>query len=541
MLIPYSDWMENLLLLGINSQLLLSSAIDSAIYPALYLKLKIPMSFIQKSLQINSEWQLQALTGDTAYYPSISALLKDNSGACIAHYAAWSGSIEALTWVKKNYPHLLHRRDKFGLNVAHYSAWSGNKDALSWVKINAPKLLCCYDGSFKNIAHFSAWSGSDEALNWVMENSPQLLVDRDCFKISIAHCAAWSGSSKALEWVKTYYPKLLLAKDIAHKSILYYAAWSGNIRALDWVKRNAPQLLLVKRRVHTGVAHYAAWSGNWMSLAWVAKHLPQSVTIPSEHGLTIAHYAAWSRNTLQFNFALTLTKAPYRFEVPAGLVEKAQVIALLTRALSTNATLTFVTLPKDTPSEVLKKIEVTLCRNMKIQTAIIMIQVLLQGLWQKDCALARLNCDVLFAIFTKMMPKDINNDYILFAFNQAKCKLDPVARINRALEHLCFSIESELSRLNLAVNKPSRDIKKQAIIELQALIKSAITQNTFTGLLCWCDKYGDLINRRPNLITTFFQSRPPTIFQKLRTQINSIVKLNDQHQANAVLGIQTSV
>lgn len=121
--------------------------------------------------------------------------IRDWDGLTIAHYGAFSGSVEILSWIKSNKPGWLHFRAENGATVAHWAAFSGREAALEWFKLNIPKLLGYRDHQNRTIAHYAAASGSLQVLKWIRQNKWELLITKNSYNIPYYALASANPSS----------------------------------------------------------------------------------------------------------------------------------------------------------------------------------------------------------------------------------------------------------------------------------------------------------------------------------------------------------
>lgn len=112
-----------------------------------------------------------------------------------------------LPWIK----HLLVKdsKDNLGAGVLHYLAWSGDVETVLTLG-SGTKLLGAKTYSGLNIAHYAAWSGESEQLQKLFTQHPELPIAKTNYGLNIAHYAALSGKTEALDCVKKYHPKFLM-------------------------------------------------------------------------------------------------------------------------------------------------------------------------------------------------------------------------------------------------------------------------------------------------------------------------------------------
>ncbi|WP_133141241.1 ankyrin repeat domain-containing protein [Legionella waltersii] len=419
-------WLEQLKIIGVKPWMLKSSKINSDLYQLVFQRLKTKLRYVDKPLDIKASWQLKALTAELSNYPNFTQS-EDPNKANLFHYAAWSGSAQALDWVNNNTSISAASKDDYNELISHYAALSGRVEALKWIQLKHPQLLDLMCNNKRNIAHYSAWSGNLDALKWVHEKAPHLMSTMDAHGCLIAHYVAWSGNTESLDWIKTHYPSQLQALDNSGLSLAHFAAWSGNEAALQWVIDNIPNLMTQQDKAFTKIVHYASWSGNTNSLRLIQENYPWMIPIKRGDEKTIIHFGLWSGNKAQVNNAFALSGHPTELKIASTLADCNFAIQTLCRALETNYSLTKVSLPKGTHLDVKTIIDKYLERNMQLKLAVITIKTLFQGLRQPQSGMHGLFPDVLFEVFKKLLPGKIDEQHSLTVFNRIKdkCDLEP--------------------------------------------------------------------------------------------------------------------
>lgn len=289
-----------------------------------------------EGVDIKEVWQLQAMTGNLIYYKNFDLRLTDANGASLEHYAAWSGSIEALDWLTNN-PYILlaqgKRKDEI---VTHY--WSreaiynwlsseytnldsnnlgqkqnkpvvyyrpdqevsipvwmvGNKNILASVRNRDKEGLTC--------VHAAAAVDNVHILEWFRENNPACLIATDNFGQTIAHYAVCSHGTKVLNWIIKNIPELLNTKtndaNTSGATPIHYAAIKGNDSLKDFqtLFDYDPRLLNTSTKHGENAVHIAASTGNIELLEWFKQNKPNDLLQRDKSGSTVFHYAAQSGN-----------------------------------------------------------------------------------------------------------------------------------------------------------------------------------------------------------------------------------------------------
>ena len=218
-------------------------------------------------LKIEAVWQLNALAGTEG---NLDPTMRDNRGANIAHYAAWSGNIRALDWIKEHHPELLLQKDKFNHTVYYYSSCAGNEAAHHWLTSNVS--LPSDSDFWSEKAVPMTLSGNGDLLN-------DLLLGQDPnTHASLIYYATWAKQNVILNSLildyKDFYPRRTLQNSLSlarrRVNLAHYAAWAGNTEALVILKANQWDFSSEDALGHT-IAHFAALSGQKDTLSWVYK------------------------------------------------------------------------------------------------------------------------------------------------------------------------------------------------------------------------------------------------------------------------------
>lgn len=132
------------------------------------------------SLQIEV-WDLKALSGDIELYKG----MKKNY--TLAHYAAASGSIDALEWIKENNPDYLKGRRSIGESIAHSALLSRDATTIKWVAQNVPTMLFT-TGRWGSLIDYALRLEDPNVLNCALSVLPQsncLIIPAELYTLSL--------------------------------------------------------------------------------------------------------------------------------------------------------------------------------------------------------------------------------------------------------------------------------------------------------------------------------------------------------------------
>jgi hypothetical protein len=465
---PNSYYRSLLIKLGVNENLLPLEGID---YSKLYQKIGLSIT-TPGNLKITEEWQITLLTDPMKLLNNPQDLKltnTDNWGAGLAHYAAWSGSKDALIWVDKNCPQLIYAKARHNkLSVSHYAAASGSKDSLDFFLINLPHLLDEKTNSDTNIAHFALESGSKQGLDWILKNRPHLLHSR-------------------------------VKKELFN--LVQVAMYSPN--SLNWILKNCPHLLNASNNDGATIAHLLARTPEKESFEWLVANYPCLFQTKTNGGLTAAHIIAFSKFPEQFNRVQSLCEQPELFNLLNLDEEEIKILTVvLVEALETNYTLTKINNSfRITDGGMYDYINLKLTRNKNIKQAKMRFLAFLQGANQERSQISKLSCDLSKYLLRLFLPDGVDTKRV---YEEICTKLSPV---NRALD----LINQEISRLKPYTEKNksllsfymTSDPKIKAFKELSTMIRKNLSS---TEILDWEHTNKAIINEDRNNIHGFFKS-----------------------------------
>ena len=290
-----NDWTEPFEEIGVSKEILKSAFSEHppAFFYDVYQRcLRLFKSNPNITIQ---RWQLIALSGEPQrLYDLEIRQLTDKNGSNLLHYAAWSGSPEAITYVLEKCPELKDSNNNFDSNLLHYAAHSGSPEAIETVLEKCPELKDSKNKYGANLLHFAARSGSPEAITYVLKKCPELKDSKDNFGANLLHVAALSGSPEAIETVLKKCPELKDSKNKYGANLLHFAARSGSPEAITYVLEKCPELKDSNNNFDANLLHYAAWSGSPEAITYVLEKCPELKDSNNNFGANLLHYAASS-------------------------------------------------------------------------------------------------------------------------------------------------------------------------------------------------------------------------------------------------------
>lgn len=207
--ITKENWKEQFRLIGVRPALLEDSGIPFEYYPSLYKKLHI-LNFI-KFIEIEKIWQLRLLTGELKYYTLyLEQDIDDKYNQ--AHYAVWSGNLDAFKLVKEKKPKLIEKIVDQELGFDHFAVLSQN---IAMVALHKSSIRRAKDFGLYNIGHLAALLGWLDGIKWIHEFDSTLLDEpagcnvfggRDLY---IHHFMAFFSHVELLRWMRANKPHML--------------------------------------------------------------------------------------------------------------------------------------------------------------------------------------------------------------------------------------------------------------------------------------------------------------------------------------------
>lgn len=520
----YSEAQKKLFFLGISEALINELELTEDVYERLFVKLKSVYLHFYNKLIINNLWQLLLLTGRLEFYQSLQPdeQLRDNWNATIAHYAAWSGNIEALSWVHDKYPALFQIIDNQGRSIAHYAAWSGHTEVFIWVYDKFPALFQRIDNQDRSITHYAALSGHTKALHWVRDTYPQLLQKRDHSGRSIAHYAAMSGHIESINWVQAGYPALLQERDKFGVNIAHYAALSGAVEVLNWVEGSYPELVQEKTSIGRTIAHYAVLSGNIEVLDWICDRYSTLLKAKTKSGLSIVHYAGWLNRPRFFNNVLAISDTACVFDIPETAQYKDTMIDTLRIALNSNFSLLQVMLPESTSPEIAEEIAEKTARNEAIKKAYKNFFDFAEGYHQKAFPMCLLHLDVMKNIFKQCLPEGLPASYINEQFDRVMYESSPKGKACAKIKDIKVLVEAKIDEGR---------VEKILLVKLLAQLLSQSEEKGFNLSRLktavqdfYCQNYAEISYQR-NILYSFFMRSQKTDTSVIFEDIASLIEL----------------
>lgn len=188
------------------------------------------------NIEFSQDWQLDLLLGKFSAIQERSDLdsLKDSRGYGIQHYIAWSGHIEALTWLYDNHTELCVKEAY--AHIAHFAALSGNPELLKLIKSKNPELLTKTTIKNVSIAHWAGFSGTRATFDWIHENCPDVLTIKTVDGCTAGHTAAWAGNASAVKVFEAHCPEQYEEKATNQWTIEDFANSSGDSNTIITAK-----------------------------------------------------------------------------------------------------------------------------------------------------------------------------------------------------------------------------------------------------------------------------------------------------------------
>lgn len=310
-------WLDLIEKLGINLELIRTSRIEPNEYKALYQSIE---RFSVERKDIRSSWQLELLTGNSAYYPDILST-QDKPDETMMLFAAWSGSMEAVKWVYDRHPEfIIAKWSSTGRGIASFAA--GNLEILEWIQSDNPSLINAITNLGGTLAHSAAYIGNVDVLAWLERTHPKLLEAKGNTGYTIAHTAASRGKISVLTWIEYTHPDLLDAKNNFGGTIAHSCSVSdaNGVETLEWLRLHRPELLDIIDKNESTIAHTAAQHGTFELLKWCAEHYPRFLGQKNIRGELPVHLSALSSVDSQekLELILRLQEAPWEEKTEFG-------------------------------------------------------------------------------------------------------------------------------------------------------------------------------------------------------------------------------
>lgn len=128
------------------------------------------------------------------------------------------------------------------LNMAHYAAYSGSVEMYQFVEESCDGLFpSLYDESNRTVLHCAGVSGSIPMLEYLIENT-NLLSEKDANGYNVLHYVAHGYSELALRYLLQEYVHLVTMPDNRYSNILHYAAANQLEHVIQILIRHFPKL-----------------------------------------------------------------------------------------------------------------------------------------------------------------------------------------------------------------------------------------------------------------------------------------------------------
>lgn len=447
---------------------------------SLYKKLCLSSTRENFLLRVEHEWQIKALSGNLAYYEEFedANLFKDNLGAGIAHYAAWSGNTDALTFVMSTYP-----------------------DCLEW-KVNSAEFFEYLDINKAMLSNtYSSFVQAKAMMPWTLLES--------AYGRTIAHYAAMSNSISMMDCIEKKHLEYLEQGDyVDNSNPAFYAVSSNALNILDWINAMRPHMLTKKDINGRTIAHYATYHGLYDVLDWLQDNQPDLLDEGDWYGLTIAQSATKSGDPAMLNHVLSLSLYPDTLILQLSKSNTNPMSLTLLKALETNFILTSVQYQGErVPSDkILPEITLLLDRNK-------LIHQVKMGVTELMCimkAVTSINVgdDICLHILGHMIPDFVNiirlhQDILL----ELKPKQRAIHLVENEIARLFPMKETQNKFLGLSLNMVLRNSDKKliALRELIKLLKSD-TGDLASEIQQWENQHSQVVEESSNKVKDFFCS-----------------------------------
>nr|XP_022301710.1 serine/threonine-protein phosphatase 6 regulatory ankyrin repeat subunit C-like [Crassostrea virginica] len=155
----------------------------------------------------------------------------------IVLFACIGNSLEVCEFAERNFPTLLHAKNREGWNPIQYAAKSGYLEIFNFLYYNKVNCKSKSDKTGKNCLHSACENGHMDICKYILSKEPDLISDRDINKQHVGHFAAKSGNSEILSALLTKTDKHFLkmaSKD--NINILHVACRYANLEFCKQLK-----------------------------------------------------------------------------------------------------------------------------------------------------------------------------------------------------------------------------------------------------------------------------------------------------------------
>lgn len=477
--------------------------------------------------KIEFPWQLQALFSS---FDDMSIFLNpefQSSGeATPAHYAAMSGNLLALKWIKQHLPENLMKKDWSGNTIIHYAARSGNIATLDWIKKDHPQSLNDINYNGITIAHCAALSGNPAMLDWIKMHMSERLSDRDTYDLNICHYAILSNNIAMLNWIKQHMSELLREHSAsARYGIAHLAVRLDNPAILDWIKQHAPARLNDKIFGKDNIAHHTASSNQPKILRWIKASIPTLLYQEDNNGYTYIHRIALECPR-HFSYALAFITTFFIPKKDFRGYLKNNLNGVLAEALATNYDLLTIPGIKRLDSGQQALIEGYLKRNQDFKQAITNFTVLLQGNGQVGHFLHGLDVNTLRNIFERLVSAGIESRVISKQFSKMMAVKNQGTYYRKPYQLAKCALQQRISALRQPslLQKITLSLSGQRKIDALTSLLALVNQGTINheALRAWYNNHYSVINKQRNRFHAFFE---PNHLTATRIMINELFKL----------------
>ncbi|MGP3397626.1 ankyrin repeat domain-containing protein [Coxiella burnetii] len=146
----------------------------------------------------------------------------------------------------------------YNANVLHYAALSGSIEAMEYAIKTLGIDKYSTDANGKSILHYAAQSGAIEAMRYVIDVLGMNAGDINNSGVNVLHYAVLSGSVKAIEYVINTLEIDLGSTTNNGANALHWAAKSGSMKAVRFIRK-----LSHDRNLQLNVCDFRGLSAFW--------------------------------------------------------------------------------------------------------------------------------------------------------------------------------------------------------------------------------------------------------------------------------------
>jgi len=308
--IPY--WKDKLLAVDCNpdqlSKVIRAKVIEN--YKKLYRTL---LCFEYKFRNRLEAWELYCLSGEPkAILHAIQheALIRETiglSGRNALHYAAWSGSVEAMKYAIDTLKIAPLSTENDDRNALHYAAWGGSVEAMKYAIDTLKIAPQSTENDGANALHHAAWSGSVEAMKYAIDTLKIESQSTENNDRNALHYAAWSGSVEAMKYAIDTLKIAPQSTENDGANALHHAAWSGSVEAMKYAIDTLKIEPQSTENDGANALHNAAWSGSVEAMKYAIDTLKIAPQSTENDGANALHNAAGSGSVEAVRFVRQLS------------------------------------------------------------------------------------------------------------------------------------------------------------------------------------------------------------------------------------------